>query len=81
MKMEMAFVSCSPLRFILFSYFFLFLGQGFAELCSQVRLELFGLNGENKTLSVPVSEKAEIEGKCLEDNSEVSNEHCVLCCI
>ena len=81
MKMETAIASCSLLRFILFSYFCSFWDQGFAELCFQVRLQLFGLNGENKTLTVPVSEKAEVEGKCLEDNSEVSTEHCVLCCI
>ena len=39
-----------------------------------MRLELFGLPGENRTLVVPVSEKAEVEGKCLEGNSEVSTE-------
>ena len=38
-----------------------------------MRLELFGLPGENRTLVVPVSEKAEVEGKCLEGNSEVSS--------
>ena len=43
-----------------------------ASLC-KVRLELFGLPGENRTLVVPVSEKAEVEGKCLEGNSEVSS--------
>merc|ERR1719222_1650209 len=47
-------------------------GDGYCLLLSaEVRLELFGLPGENRTLVVPVSEKAEVEGKCLEDNSEV----------
>lgn len=47
-------------------------GDGYCLLLSaEVRLELFGLPGENKTLIVPVSEKAEVEGKCLEGNSEV----------
>jgi len=47
-------------------------GDGYCLLLSaEVRLELFGLPGENRTLVVPVSEKAEVEGKCLEGNSEV----------
>lgn len=47
-------------------------GDGFCLLLSaEVRLELFGLSGFNKTLMVPVSEKAEMVGKCLEGKSEV----------
>merc|ERR1719341_1698497 len=47
-------------------------GDGYCLLLSaEVRLELFGLPGENRTLVVPVSETAEVEGKCLEGNSEV----------
>merc|ERR1719391_295671 len=46
--------------------------DGFCLLLSaEVRLELFGLSGVNKSLVVPVSEKAEVEGKCLEGKSEV----------
>jgi len=47
-------------------------GDGYCLLLSaEVRLELFGLSGETAPLIVPVSEKAEVEGKCLEGNSEV----------
>merc|ERR1719391_800437 len=45
--------------------------DGFCLLLSaEVRLELFGLSGVNKSLVVPVSEWAEVEGKCLEGKSE-----------
>merc|ERR1719391_1745151 len=47
-------------------------GDGFCLLLSaEVRLELFGLSGVNNSLMVPVSEWAEVEGKCLEGKSEV----------
>merc|ERR1719239_591989 len=47
-------------------------GDGHCLLLSaEVRLELFGLSGANRTFMVPISEKAEVEGKCLEGNSEV----------
>ena len=73
MKMEMAIASFSLLRYI--SVFYSsskMCWVCWASLC-KVRLELFGLPGENRTLVVPVSEKAEVEGKCLEGNSEVSS--------
>jgi len=47
-------------------------GDGFCLLISaEVKLELLGLSGVNKSLTVPVSEKAEVEGRCLEGKSEV----------
>ena len=77
MKMVMAIASFSLLRSIsaLSSSFRFQFGFGFwfcSAFLSQVRLEVFGLSGDNRTFIVPVSEKAEVEGKCLEGNSEVS---------
>jgi len=47
-------------------------GIGYCLLLStEVSLEILGLNGDNKTVTVPVSATAEVVGKCLEGHSEV----------